>query len=114
MYNSSILEDVKKVLGVDPSNDVFDLDIALHINSTFATLHQLGVGPEEGFFITGPQTKWSEFTTDPRLSGIKSYLVGKVRLAFDPPQHSYTQEAVKETLKEFEFRLDVASRKDDS
>ena len=37
----SILNTIKKALGLDPSYDVFDADIVMHINSTFATLNQL-------------------------------------------------------------------------
>lgn len=108
----SILQDVKKVLGIHPEIDAFDLDVQMHINSVFATLHQLGVGPkEDAFFITGPDEKWQDFTTDNKLASTKSYIVGKVRMAFDPPANSFTQESLKTQLSEYEFRLNVAGER---
>lgn len=49
--DDSILNGTKKALGVDPSYDVFDHEIIMHINSTFSTLHQIGVGPTVPFVI---------------------------------------------------------------
>ena len=47
----SILDSVKKVLNQGADDDFFDPDILMHINTVFSTLHQLGVGPEDGFAI---------------------------------------------------------------
>ena len=47
----SILSSTKKTLGISASYTVFDQDIIMHINSVFALLNQLGLGPDEGFFI---------------------------------------------------------------
>lgn len=48
---NSILNSTKKILGIAAEYKAFDLDIITHINSVFATLQQLGVGPVEGFMI---------------------------------------------------------------
>lgn len=109
----SILTDVKKLLGIHPEVDAFDLDIMLHINSAFATLTQLAVGPKDTFSIQGPNDKWEDFTTDNQLASVKSYIVAKVRLAFDPPANSFTQESLKEIIKEYEFRLNVAGERNE-
>ena len=56
--DDSILNGTKKALGVDPSYDVFDHEIIMHINSTFSTLHQLGVGPKVPFVIQDSTDRW--------------------------------------------------------
>ncbi len=50
---NSILNTTKKILGIDPLYRPFDVDIVTHINSVFSVLTQLGIGPEDGFFISG-------------------------------------------------------------
>ena len=54
----SILNSIKKLLGISEDYDYFDSDIIMHINSVFATLTQLGVGPEKGFSINDESEKW--------------------------------------------------------
>ncbi len=46
---SSILTSTKKILGVAANYTAFNLDIITHINSAFAILNQLGIGPVMGF-----------------------------------------------------------------
>lgn len=108
--DQSILESVKKVLGLAPDYTAFDIDILLHINSVFATLHQLGVGPEDGFSISGKESKWESFFQGAtHLNSVKSYMYAKVRIMFDPPTTSFGLDALKEICKEFEWRLNVAA-----
>lgn len=103
---ASILNSTKKALGLDPDYDVFDIEITMHINSTFSTLHQLGVGPIEGYFVDDATNVWTEFTEDnPLINSVKTYMFLAVKLLFDPPQTSYAIAAVKEILKEYEWRL---------
>ena len=105
----SILRTIKKMIGL-PLKDFgqFDLDLIVHINAAFNTLTQLGVGPVEGFTITGLDEVWEDFVTDQRLDMIKSYIYMKVRLAFDPPSSSTVIEAFNKQIAEFEWRLNVA------
>lgn len=106
----SILTSVKKMLGADGSYDAFDLDIIVHINSVFMILNQMGVGPPEGFSITGIDETWQQYFGDqPVLEGVKTYMYMKVRLLFDPPASSFVLSAMKEHISEFEFRLNVAA-----
>lgn len=109
MNNQSILDSVKKTMGILSDYNVFDTELILHINSTFATLHQLGVGTEDPFYIEDNTKLWSEFITDKRLSSVKSYMYLKTRLLFDPPATSYARQAMEKTAEEFEWRLNVAS-----
>ena len=103
----SILKTVKKICAIDPECYSFDTDIIVFVNSSMATLNQLGVGPEEGFSITGDEETWDEFIPDDfvTLDMAKTYICHKTRLAFDPPQSSAVIEAIKTQLAEVEWRL---------
>lgn len=105
----SILNDTKKLLGIEADYPAFDLDILMHINSVFSTLHQLGVGPEEPFSIQDDKTDWSAFLGENKhINSVRSYIFLKVRLLFDPPATSFSQEAFKKQAEEYEWRLNVA------
>lgn len=104
----SILESVKKLLGNGEGYDYFDPDIIMCINSAFGTCQQLGVGPAEGFSITGPDETWDDFSTDKTIQNfVKPYVFKKVKLAFDPPQSSFVLEAYKQQIAEEEWRMNV-------
>lgn len=106
----SILNDIKKMIGLDENYTVFDQDLIIHINSVFMILTQMGVGPEEGYRITGASNEWSEFTNDDLLmESVKTYIYQKVRLIFDPPQNSALLQAIQSSVKELEWRLNVAN-----
>ena len=105
----SILNSIKKLLGIAEDYDYFDSDIIMHINSVFATLTQLGVGPEDGFSIDDESEKWEDFLPEERmLHSVKSYMFMKVKLMFDPPLSSAVIQCTKEQIKELEWRLQVA------
>jgi hypothetical protein len=108
----SILQSIKKTLNLSADYEAFDQDIVMHTNSVFSTLNQLGVGPDLGFMIEGEGPTWTEFLgNDPRLNHVKSYVYLRVRLLFDPPTTGYHVEAMKEQIKELEWRLN-AQRED--
>lgn len=105
---ASILDSTKKVLGLDEAYDAFDQDIIMHINSVFADLNQLGLGPLLGFAITGSEEEWTSFIgDDPNLNAVKSYVYLRVRLLFDPPGTSYLIAAMQEQIQKMEWRLNV-------
>jgi hypothetical protein len=104
----SILNDIKKALDIDPSYTAFDPDITMHINSVFATLNQLGIGPDDGFEITGSDEVWVDFLGgNPRLNSVKTYITLKVKLAFDPPAYSFHIASLEKQIEEFEWRLNT-------
>lgn len=106
----SILTSIKKLLGIAEEYDHFDADIIMHINSVFAILTQLGVGPPEGFSIEDKTKTWSDFMEEnPRLGFIKSYMHLKVKLLFDPPLGSAVIEAINRAVSELEWRILVAA-----
>lgn len=111
--DQSILDSTKKILGLSPDYTAFDQDIATHINSVFSTLEQLGVGPVGGFFIEDKAALWGDLLgSDARLNLVKSYVYLRVRLIFDPPATSFTQEAMKEQIREMEWRISVVVEND--
>ena len=106
----SILNDIKKLLGLSAEYDAFDQDIIIHINSVFMILRQLGVGPEDGYKIADASNTWEEFTDDNlAIESVKTYIYLKVRLMFDPPQNSSLMQAIQSQISELEWRLNVAS-----
>ena len=101
----SILTSVKKMLGITEEYTHFDPELIMHINTTFAILQQLGVGPNSGFSIADKSATWNDFLADDRgLNMVKTYMFQRVRLMFDPPQNSAVIEVIKEQIKEFETR----------
>lgn len=105
----SILDSTKKVLMISSDDPTFDLDIIMHINSVFSTLHQLGVGPKDGFEIEDRENTWAEFLGGNRIiNSVKTLMYLQVRLWFDPPTTSYDLSAKKEQIQELQWRLNVA------
>ena len=110
MATDSILDSIKKVLGLDPEYTEFDIDIIMHINSIFSTLHQLGVGPEEEFSISDNTSIWDDFIgTTKDINSVKSYVYLKARLMFDPPATSFAIAAFEKQATELEWRLNVVT-----
>lgn len=101
---NSILLSVKKLLG---SDDYFNPDLIIHINTVFAKLTQMGVGPKEGFSIDDETSDWDEFTDDdPLLNMVKSYMVLQVKLLFDvSTASSYLIDTMKQQSSELEWRM---------
>lgn len=108
MAEDSILDSTKKALGLTSDYTEFDPEIIMHINSVFATLQQLGVGPVTGFLIEDKETAWSAFIgAEENIASVRSYMYLKVRLLFDPPATSFAITAMENQAKEFEWRLNV-------
>ena len=106
----SILQSIKKMLNVHGDDHNFDTDIIILINTTFVTLHQIGVGPTNGFAITGKDETWDDFIADAddiSINSVKTYIYLKVRLVFDPPTSSSVMEAINKNINELEWRLNV-------
>lgn len=103
----SILNSVKKQLGAEIDYEHFDPEIILNINTAFSVLHQLGVGPKEGFTIETGDEVWEDYILDnkPVLNMVKTYVYLKVKMVFDPPQVSYVADMYQQTIQEYEWRL---------
>ena len=110
MTDGSILKETKHVLGLGADYTPFDQDVILHINSIFGVLHQLGVGPEEAFYIQDDSIKWSSFVQGSnQINMVKTYMYLRVRLLFDPPTTSFAIKAMEDQIREFEYRLNTVS-----
>lgn len=119
VFDESILTSVKKVLGIPEYYEHFDQDILLHLNSVMSILHQLGVGPENGFVVEDDSTTWSDlFDGDidtNKMMYVKSYVCLRVRLLFDPPASSGAIDAMERQMRELEWRITVTRNpRDDS
>ena len=101
----SILISIKKLLGIQADYTNFDADIIIHINTAFAALNQLGVGPSEGFVLEDKTQEWEEYTTSVNLNMIRSYIYLRVRVLFDPPTSSVLMESMKRSIAELEWRI---------
>ena len=105
---SSILDSIKYMLGGQPLVDDtnFDPELILHTNGALMIMTQLGVGPKEGFSITSKDQTWQELLlgrTD--LNGVFNAVYLRVKLIFDPPTNSFLVAAIKEQIKEYDWRL---------
>lgn len=104
----SILNSVKKMLGIETEDTNFDTELIFHINTVLGLCFQLGVGPkEEPFLITGPSEVWSDFIPEDQIVSVQTYVFIKVKLIFDPPSTSFVLSSYQELAKEFEWRCNV-------
>ena len=106
--DSSILTSIKKLLGIAEEDTSFDQDIIMHINTVFAILSQLGVGPANGFSIEDEGAIWSDYLGNAaNLELVKSYIYMKVRSIFDPPTSSILADAMNKNISELEWRINI-------
>lgn len=104
----SILLSTKKLLGIDPTMDMFDLDVCVNINSALANLNQIGIGPSEGYYVSGSDETWTEFLNHNNmtvLQNVKQYVYIWVKRVFDPPGATNHLAALDNTIKELEWRI---------
>lgn len=102
----SILNTIKKLLGISNDDTSFDIDILVQINTAILGLIQIGVGPQSGYYVTSDSETWEEFIDDDvLLEGVKTYIYIKVRMVFDPPQNGAHKDALEKCLNEVEWRL---------
>lgn len=108
MATDSILDSIKKVLSINPTDTSFDDQVILHVNSTLSTLNQLGIGPDAGFMIEDNTATWTQFLgTDPRLNNVKTYVYLTTKMFFDPPQTSFVIDAMEKQILELTVRINT-------
>lgn len=104
----SILASIKERIGIAEGDNGFDTDVIDLINSAFADLNDIGVGPSEGFSITDDHDIWDDFVGDVRvLSSVKEFVYLTVRLTFDPPAQAALLTSMQNRLNKLEWRLNV-------
>lgn len=105
---NSILNSIKKLLGLNEDQKDFDVDIIMLINSAFTRLNDLGVGPEEGFAIEDEYKNWDDFVQDGlKFNDLKTYIYLKVKMVFDPPASSAVLAAYERSIQEIEWLVNV-------
>lgn len=106
--DDSILLTIRKMLGGSAEYNVFDVDLCSFINSSIMKLYQMGIG-EIGFSVSGPEKTWRDYLGDDfeKLRSVVDFIYTEVRMKFDPPSNSFVMNAMKENLKELEWRLIV-------
>lgn len=101
----SILNTIKKLLGIDEGYTYWDQDLIIYINTAFNVLYQLGAG--KPFSISSALDTWDDFLEDmAKLEMVKQYVYMKVKMVFDPPTGAL-KDAMTEQIKELEWRINV-------
>lgn len=110
--DGSIFMTIKRLLNIDPEEMAFDTQIGAFINEEFMTLHQLGIGPDEGFHVSDANTKWTDFSDDKTLiDTLKTYIFYRVRMVFDPPASSIVADSYNSRISELQFRLNCQAER---
>ena len=106
--DDSILLTIRKMLGGSAEYNVFDVDLCSFINSSIMKLYQMGIG-EIGFSVNGPDKTRRDYVGDDfaKIRAVVDFIYTEVRMKFDPPSNSFVMNAMKENLKELEWRLIV-------
>lgn len=104
-----ILDSVKKPLGLSPEIRNFDSEILIFINSGITTLAQIGIGPRNGFFVSGEDQTYQDYLGEDcqYLSMVNLFLFYTTKLGWDPPQSSMQIEVLKELIREMTWRLNA-------
>lgn len=106
---TSILNSIKKFIGLDESYKIYDDDLIILINSEFSTLFQVGVGTETPFRINDETAEWEDFfESKDYIEQVKELIGLRVKIVFDPPSSSYILDAYKAKADELTWRLNVA------
>ena len=102
----SILLSIRSLVVGDSTDDGFDTDLKIHINSALFDLHDLGVGPVEGFKIESEAEEWTGLIADSKnLEVIKSFIYLKVKIVFDPPASSFVMEAYLKEIDRYAWAI---------
>lgn len=102
----SILNTVKKLLGVPEDYDCFDSDILIDINMVLPVLAQIGV--TTNISLVSEESKWDELSPSTEIVNLlKTYITLRVRMIFDPPSNSSLMDAMQKKIDELEWRLNL-------
>lgn len=105
--NFNILDDVKKVIGINTNS--FDKELEILIGSAISIVNSVGAGYKIMFSLDLDAT-WDELIapTDPEEIRplIKEFVCLEVKYTFDPPSTAASMEALKKHLDELLFRIE--------
>lgn len=114
MSQTSILEDIKKLLGGDIKSTIYDRDILIHINGALSAMQQI-CPYTTNVYVTDETQLWSDVYQDPDLEYIRIYIYLKVRKIFDATASASVASAIDSEIENYEWRLSTyADQIDDS
>ena len=105
---TSILEHIRKSVGIDKEDTSFDVDLLVYINSALGALTQQGAG-RNTFSVTDESETWDNYLPPEQMGSpifgmTVEYVVLQVRILFDPPPKG-TQTYMEYKLRENEWRI---------
>lgn len=104
--DESILTSIKNYLGVLESDESFDSELIMLINSVLMVIMQEWHGVDHAFVIEDKTAVWSDFLGDDvDYEGLKLYIGLRVKLVWDPPTNSAVIEAMKNEMQDLEWRM---------
>lgn len=103
----SIVNTIKKLVGIDVEDNSYDTDVIIFIRSTMLALTQMGVISLPGFILTSINETWNDYLgTDIRIiDPVTTYLFLKTKLIFDPPSNSTLMKSIENSIAELDFRI---------
>ena len=104
----SILNSIKKLIGVDVADPDFDTDLIMAINTVLMTVMQDWHGMDHAFHIEDETSTWADFLgedNDADYEAVKTLVYLKTKLIFDPPTNSTLVEVLKSLIQDLEWRL---------
>lgn len=110
--SDSILNTIKRSLDIATDDTSFDTALLIHINTVFSDLYQLGLGTygSDEYELIDEAGLWlTAVGLQKNLSMIKSYMVLRIRLIFDPPATGFTTTSMQNQIDKMEWRIKVAA-----
>lgn len=111
MEDGSVLNTIKKMLGLAPDYNPFDLDVQVAVNSALSSLSQITTG--QYVAVTGPEVTWDDLNLGSsnvrELS--KQYVYLRARLLFDPPSNSFVTASFEKQIEELSWRLEAMANR---
>ena len=111
MEDDSVLNTIKKMLGLAPDYNAFDLDVQVAVNSALSSLSQITTG--QYVTVTGPEVTWDDLNLGSNnvreLS--KQYVYLRARLLFDPPSNSFIAASFEKQIEELSWRLEIMANR---
>ena len=104
----SILKSIRSLLVGNEEDTSFDQELIFDINAAISNLIQMGVGPAEGFKVTGEDEEWDDFLEEnDLLEQVKEYVKLYVRLLFDPPTQASVIDVYNKEIAQREWRINI-------
>lgn len=100
----TILEEMRRGLGLPVSEDSFDTEILTYLNGSMLTLDQIGIKVKTEVGIETDWNEWIDEENMARLSAVKRIVLLGLILEIDPPNGNVA-EAYRQTINELQSRL---------